>query len=76
MVWFRAYNWRTGGEIEDEATALRILHGRAFRTLGRIEKEQLLSEMIGNKHKCGRFVGEGPNIAVEKERETAVAKEE
>lgn len=74
MVWFRAYGWRTGGEIEDEATALRLLHGRALKTIGKFDKEQLLAEMISNKHNSGRFVGEGPNIAVEKAH--AIAKEE
>ncbi len=25
---FRAYGWRSDGEIADEATALRLIHGR------------------------------------------------
>jgi hypothetical protein len=69
MVWFRAYGWRTGGEIEDEAMALRLLHGRVAPSLAqalkKVDKEQLLHDMERNKRDNGRFLGEGPNIAAQ-----------
>ncbi len=81
-VWFRAYGWRTAGEIEDEAAALRVVHGRALGSL-RVnpdDRTRLVAEMVDNKRRVGRFIGEGPNVAVQKaasaEGEAAGTKEE
>lgn len=65
-IWFRAFGWRTAGEIEDEATALRLLHGRVVPSLakGSEKSSVMLEEFINNKQSIGRFVGEGPNKAV------------
>lgn len=80
-VWFRAYGWRTAGEIEDEAAALRLVHGRALDVLGKPDdRDRLVAQMVDNKRREGRFLGEGPNVAVEKaaraEGSAAGAKEE
>ncbi|KAL4525405.1 hypothetical protein Ndes2437A_g03868 [Nannochloris sp. 'desiccata'] len=46
MVWFRAYGWRTGGEIEDEAMALRLLHGRVVPPLAQAVKKLIKSSYL------------------------------
>jgi len=68
-MWLRAYGWRNGVEIEDEAMALRFLHGRVVPSLAQavknVDKEQLLEDMEENKRKLGRFLAEGPNLNAE-----------
>jgi hypothetical protein len=60
MVWFRAFGWRTAGEIEDEKVALRLLHGVALPSAMsgyKGDKKRMLDEMIETKNATGRFLG-------------------
>ena len=66
MLWFRAYGWRTAFEIEEEMTALRLLHSRGPPSLADVDKKALLDEMIRSKRSEGAFLGEGPSKAADR----------
>lgn len=67
-IWFRAAGWRTAGEIEDEAAALRLIHGRVAPSLnvGEQGKKKLVDELVSNKRERGSFLGEAPEKIAER----------
>ena len=66
---FRAYGWRSDGEIADEATALRLLHGRApwAGAVPKERREEVVAAMVRSVMEGGYFL---------KGREAAAAAEQ
>jgi hypothetical protein len=60
---------RTAKEIEDEATALRVLRGDFAFAGKEASPEELVDRMVRNKLAQNAFVGEGPNIQAERKEE-------